>query len=41
MMLEKKLIALAHIEKELDKVALKKEETLKKKEEYKLNKEDL
>lgn len=41
MMLEKKLIALAHIEKELDKVALKKQETLKKKEEYKLNKEDI
>jgi nucleoid DNA-binding protein len=39
-MLEKKLIALDHIEKQLDKLALKKQETLNKKEKYKLNKSD-
>jgi hypothetical protein len=40
MMLEKKLVALDHIEKQLDKLALKKQETLNKKEEYKLKKNE-
>lgn len=39
-MLEKKIIALDHIEKQLDKLALKKQETLNKKEKYKLNNSD-